>query len=110
MGYKIRKGTKGEITQYMTRSRAIRHLQLGLKDFRRLCILKGIYPREPKKKFKGNNKTYYHVKDIKFLENDKILKTFREINIHMRKLKRMEARREESEVAILRTKTPEYEL
>jgi len=41
--------------------------------------LKGIYPREPKRKFKGTNKTYFHKKDIKFLENDKILHTFQEM-------------------------------
>ena len=64
---KIKKGVKGEASQYLTRSNAIRALQLSLQDFRKLCILKGIYPRSPNKKFKGNEKTYYHVKDIKIL-------------------------------------------
>lgn len=88
MGKKIKKGKKGEVTQYITRSKAIRKLQLSLKDFRRLCILKGIYPREPKKKFKGNTKTYYHVKDINFLAHEKILTKFREIQSHMKKYKK----------------------
>ena len=88
MGKKIKKGKKGEVTQYITRSKAIRKLQLSLKDFRRLCILKGIYPREPKKKFKGNTKTYYHVKDINFLAHEKILSKFREIQSHMKKYKK----------------------
>ena len=54
----------GSEGRYTTRTMAIRRLQVSLKDFRRLCILKGIYPREPKKKFKGGNTTYYFAKDI----------------------------------------------
>ena len=67
MGRRIKKGKKGEQSQYLTRSNAIRAMQVNLKDFRRLSILKGIYPREPRKKFKGNDKTYYHIKDLKIL-------------------------------------------
>jgi pescadillo len=47
--------------------------------------LKGVYPREPKKKYKGTNKTYYHVKDIKYLEQDKILDTLRAIKAFEKK-------------------------
>lgn len=67
MGRRIKKGKKGEQSQYLTRSNAIRAMQVSLADFRRLSILKGIYPREPRKKFKGNDKTYYHIKDLKIL-------------------------------------------
>lgn len=73
MGKKLKKGKKGESTQYLTRSKAIRKLQVSLKDFRRLSILKGVYPREPKRKFEGTNKTYYHIKDLKILMHDKLL-------------------------------------
>ena len=91
---KIKKGTRGEQTQYLTRSKAIRKLQLSLKDFRRLCILKGVYPREPKKKFEGNAKTYYHIKDLKILMHDQLLHKFRDIKAHLKKYKRLLAKKE----------------
>jgi pescadillo protein len=94
MGRKIKKGKKGEASQYLTRSNAIRKLQLSLQDFRRICILKGVYPREPKKKFKGNTKTYFHIKDIKILEHDQILDKFRNISAHLKKHKKLLGRRE----------------
>lgn len=94
----------------MTRSKAIRKLQLSLKDFRRLCILKGVYPREPKKKFEGTNKTYYHVKDIKILMHDKLLSKFREIKAHMKKHKKLLNKKEGALAEEHLKKTPKYSL
>lgn len=88
MGKKIKKGTKGEATQYLPRSKAIKKLQLSLKDFRRLCILKGVYPREPNKKLQGRNKTYYHTKDINYLAHEKILDKFQDMKMAMKKYKK----------------------
>lgn len=42
MGKEIKKGTRGPNTNYITRTKATRKLQISLNDFRRLCILKGI--------------------------------------------------------------------
>jgi len=48
---KAKKGTtKSAASRYVTRNQALHRLQLKLGDFRRLCILKGIHPREPKRK------------------------------------------------------------
>ena len=88
VGNKLKKGMKGEASYFLTRSNAIRRLQLNLKDFRRLCILKGIYPRESKKKLSGNDKTYFHIKDLKILEHDQLLNKFRDIKSHLKKYKK----------------------
>ncbi|XP_060649974.1 pescadillo homolog [Drosophila nasuta] len=80
----------GEATQYISRRAALRKLQLSLNDFRRLCILKGVYPREPKHRRraqKGSSeiKILYHAKDIRFLLHESIVWTLRDYKIFARK-------------------------
>lgn len=51
-----------------------------------MCILKGVYPVEPKNKKKINKgstaqKTFYYAKDITFLANEPIVNKFREFKV-----------------------------
>jgi pescadillo len=66
---------KKQVQLYITRENALLYLQITLEDFRNLCILKGIYPVEPKKgrgkKGFDSAKTYYLSKDIRYLNHGK---------------------------------------
>eukprot|EP00466_Bigelowiella_natans_P001198 jgi/Bigna1/54784/estExt_Genewise1Plus.C_430031 len=101
LGRETRKGVKGIASNYIHRTKAVRRLQVSLRDFRRLCILKGIYPRDPKKKPNGNDKTYYHIKDIKFLMHEPLLKKFREMKIFLRRHKKAMIKREFTKAKLL---------
>ena len=100
----------GSEGRYTTRTMAIRRLQVSLKDFRRLCILKGIYPREPKKKFKGGNTTYYFAKDILFLSHEPLLEKFREQKAFLKKIRRACGRHEKAQAKRLDARRPVYKL
>ncbi|XP_061389901.1 pescadillo homolog [Musca vetustissima] len=85
-----KKYESGEATQYISRRAALRKLQLSLNDFRRLCIIKGVYPREPKHRRraqKGSSeiKILYHAKDIRFLLHEPIVWTLRDYKIFAKK-------------------------
>lgn len=115
MGKMKKKGESGSATNFISRNQAIKKLQLSLPDFRRLCILKGIYPREPKNRKKVNKgstayKTYYYVKDIQFLAHEPVLRKFREFKIFTRKLKRALGRDEISDAERLEQNKPVYTL
>lgn len=73
----------GEGARYITRKAALKKLQLTLRDFRRLCIIKGIYPREPKHRRRAQQgrtgiQTLYLKKDIQFLLHEPIIWKLRE--------------------------------
>ncbi|XP_008548711.1 pescadillo homolog [Microplitis demolitor] len=89
----------GEGAQFLTRKAALKKLQLSLKDFRKLCILKGIYPREPRnrkraQKGKSGIKTLYHIKDIQFLMHEPIIWKLRDYKVFSRKVGRAKAMRD----------------
>ncbi|KAL6932773.1 hypothetical protein ACO0OL_004268 [Hanseniaspora opuntiae] len=91
MGKIQKKHTKGNAKNFITRTQAIRKLQVSLQDFRKLCIFKGIYPREPRNKKKANKGstapvTFYYYKDIQYLQHEPLLNKFREHKTFMKKL------------------------
>ncbi|MEQ2199576.1 mRNA-binding ribosome synthesis protein [Xenoophorus captivus] len=114
-GLQKKKYERGSATNYITRNRARKKLMLSLPDFRRLCILKGIYPHEPKHKKKVNKgstapRTFYLLKDIRFLLHEPIVSKFREYKIFVRKLKRAYGKTEWSAVERLKENKPAYKL
>ncbi|XGW15425.1 hypothetical protein V3C99_001138, partial [Haemonchus contortus] len=105
----------GAAVNYISRREALKKLQLSLKDFRRLCILKGIYPHEPAHKKKVNkgsteNRVWYYRKDINFLAHEPIINKFRDYKVFLRKLNHYKAKKDESKVKKLYDNKPEYEL
>lgn len=82
---------------------------------RRLCILKGIYPHEPKS-FKKVNKgstayrTYYYTKDIQYLAHEPLLGKFRDFKSFMKKVKKAYHKEQESTVQKLYENKPIYTL
>lgn len=101
---------EGNAAKYATRSQAIKQLQVTLPLFRRLCILKGISPREPKRKFKGTHQTYYHVKDVSFLRHEPLLETFRDIRVHEKKVKKALSKKNRDLAKRLKSRKPDYTL
>ncbi|CAI5479542.1 unnamed protein product [Closterium sp. Yama58-4] len=107
---KKKRGKEGNAAKYTTRNQALVRLQLKLADFRRLCILKGIHPREPKKKTKGAHKTYYHVKDINFLAHEPLLELQREMRAQRKKIRKAKGRLETEKVERLERSLPRVSL
>lgn len=107
---RLKKGKSGDAAQFITRSQALRKLKLSLSEFRRLCILKGIFPKEPKKFFKGVNKTYYTKKDINFLSNEKLLKKFMEMKTYDKKILKAKMKKEKYDQQKLIENKPTYNL
>ncbi|KAM7198264.1 pescadillo [Naviculisporaceae sp. PSN 640] len=99
-----KKGTSGAAKNYITRTQAVKKLQLSLPDFRKLCIWKGIYPREPRNKRKvtkhlKSSTTFYYTKDIQYLLHEPLLAKFREQKILEKKISKALGRGDVSDAA-----------
>ncbi|KAK7463749.1 mRNA-binding ribosome synthesis protein nop7 [Stygiomarasmius scandens] len=115
MGRLRQKGKAGAAKAYITRSQATKKLQCSLADFRRLCILKGIFPREPNNKKKANKgssapTSFYYAKDIAYLAHEPVLKKLREHKAFAKKLSRALGRGEWSSAKSLEENKPAYKL
>ncbi|CAG2100826.1 unnamed protein product [Medioppia subpectinata] len=116
MGKIRKKGERGSRVAFVTRGQATRRLQLSLKDFRRLCILKGIYPVEPKNKKKvdktgsSSHKTYYLLKDIQYLTHEPIIWRFWDFKIFMRRVIRAKGRKDSESIRRIRENKPFYKV
>lgn len=104
------KKKEGNAAKYITRSKAVHYLQVSLATFRKLCILKGVFPREPKKKVEGTHKTYYHMKDILFLAHDPLVEKFRDMRAHKKKVKKAVAKKNRDLADRLLNRQPTYKL
>ncbi|EPY53696.1 pescadillo-family BRCT domain-containing protein [Schizosaccharomyces cryophilus OY26] len=115
MGKIKQKGKSGAARVYITRNQALKKLQVTLADFRRICILKGVYPREPKNKKKANKGstapvTFYYTKDIQYLLHEPIVQKFREYKTFVRKLSKAIGKGELDTAKRLENNKPVYHL
>ncbi|KAL7083023.1 hypothetical protein ACP275_14G137100 [Erythranthe tilingii] len=104
------KKKEGNAAKYVTRTQAVKYLQISLPVFRKLCILKGVFPRVPKKKVKGNHHSYYHMKDIMFLKHEPLLEKLRDIRTYDKKIKKAVSKKNRDLAERLLTRKPSYTL
>ena len=114
-GTKLLSGTSGAAKNFITRTQAVRKLQISLPDFRRLCIFKGIYPREPRNKKKAKkgstaSTTFYYTKDIQYLLHEPLLRKFREHKALAKKIGRALGRNEVGDAKRLERSKPRMTL
>lgn len=110
-----KKNTRGNAKNFITRTQAVKKLQVSLADFRRLCIFKGIFPREPRNKKKANKGstapvTFYYFKDIQYLLHEPVLQKFRDHKAFSKKLNKALGRGEVGDAKKLEENRPKYKL
>ncbi|KAJ1833369.1 mRNA-binding ribosome synthesis protein nop7 [Coemansia sp. RSA 2711] len=110
-----KKYTEGASRMYTTRNRALKKLQVSLQDFRRLCILKGIYPVEPRSRKQANRgstklTTFYYSRDIQLLLSEPLMQRFREHKTFLRKLQHALAKDDLTRARAMDRQRPTYTL
>eukprot|EP00871_Galdieria_phlegrea_P003078 jgi/Galph1/3771/GphlegSOOS_G2420.1 len=106
----IKKGRQGAAKTFISAAKARRKLQLSVASFQKLCILKGIYPRDPGKKVKSSAKTFYLTKDIQFLAHDPLIRKFWEVRAFRKKIRKAKDKKEYARVQSLVKRYPSYTL
>ncbi|KAG8343464.1 hypothetical protein TRVL_05708 [Trypanosoma vivax] len=101
--------------KFLSRVQASRLLQVDAIEFRRLCILKGIYPRalaRSKQKQSGSDKQYYLAREIKWLVHDQIVNRMMAHRAWEKKVRRAEAMGLQEDLDVLRSNKvkPRYSL
>ncbi|KAK9480875.1 Pescadillo N-terminus-domain-containing protein [Lipomyces japonicus] len=110
-----KKHQAGAAKNFITRTQAVKKLQLSLADFRRICIFKGIYPRAPRSAKKANKGstapvTFYYTKDIQYLLHEPVIQKFRDHKAFAKKLSKLLGRGEVSDAKRLDDNRPRYKL
>jgi len=135
MGKDQKADNAGLHATFLSRSAVLKRLQITLKDFRRLCILKGIYPRVPHKAPSAKKgQTFYHIKDVTFVSHEPLLEvslsgllwhtwahicmvfshislqSFREFKAYMKKVRKASGKDSKEEAMRLAVNKPSYTL
>lgn len=110
MGKNGKKNLSSVDAVFIGRSATLKKLQVSIKDFRRLCILKGIYPREPRRApRKKKQQVFYHLQDIKALSHEPLLQKFREFKTFMKKVRKVSGKNSSEEAQRkMKYLAPEY--
>lgn len=59
---------------------------------------------------KGNHHTYYHLKDVSFIQHEPLLERMRDIRAYEKKVKKAVAKKNKDRANLLRQRRPTYKL
>ncbi|SBT34931.1 pescadillo homolog, putative (PES) [Plasmodium ovale wallikeri] len=112
-----KKRKKKKEGKYLSKRNILKKLFLKERDFQKLCIFKGIYPKDFKEiplKYRGKfckNKVYYTDNDLKKLSHEKIIQDFRKIKLTLKKFKKYKLTlKDEEKCKHIIKKFPTYKL